>query len=66
MDDAMQDDEVEEEAEEELSKVIEEITLGFKSTAVTSQALPAKGEAEEQEDDAEMKDLEKRLGALKE
>jgi len=66
MDDAMQDDEVEEEAEEELSKVIEEITLGVKSTAVTSQALPAKGEAEEQEDDAEMKDLEKRLGALKE
>jgi len=65
MDGVMDDADVEEEADEELNKVIEEITLGVKSTQVASQAIPTASKEEETEDN-DMKDLEKRLGALKE
>jgi len=63
MEDVMDDPDVDEQADEELDKVVEEITLGVKGAKVTNQELPAT-KAEEEDDD--MKDLEKRLGALKE
>jgi len=62
MDDVMDDPEVDDQADEELDKVVEEITLGIQSNKVSTQELPA---AKAEEDD-DMKDLEKRLGALKE
>jgi len=64
MEDVMDNDaELDEQADEELDKVVEEITLGIKTAATAHQALPQqKGE----EEDDDMKDLEKRLGALKE
>jgi len=65
MDDVMDDAEVDEQADEELDKVIEEITLGVKSAKVATQELPS-SKAEEDAEDNDMKDLEKRLGALKE
>jgi len=64
MDDVMDNDaEIDEQADEELDKVVEEITLGVKTAATAHSELP-KQKGEEEEDD--MKDLEKRLGALKE
>ncbi len=66
MDGVMDDADVEEQADEELDKVIEEITLGVKSQQVSTQELPSSSKAEEEAEDDDMKDLEKRLGALKE
>jgi hypothetical protein len=65
MDGVMEDDDVDQEADEEVDKVIEEITLGVKNAKVVHQELPSKAEAEDENED-DMKDLEKRLGALKE
>jgi len=66
MDDVMDDADVEEEADVELDKVIEEITLGVKTAQVATQEIPSSSKAEEDAEDNDMKDLEKRLGALKE
>jgi len=58
MDDVLDTDEVEEEAEEEVSKVIEELTMGLK-TATPGSELP------EKEKEQGMDDLEARLSSLK-
>jgi len=65
MDNVMEDDEVDEEADQELDKIVEETLLGVKSTSVPTQKLPDSASKDEVNDD-EMKELEKRLGALKE
>jgi hypothetical protein len=54
--DTMDDDELDEAADEEVDKVLEEITLGLKTTTTPRHELPV----EEKEED-----LEARLGALK-
>jgi len=53
------DDELEEAADEEVEKVLEELTIGLKTAHVATDSLP-KGEKEES-----MNELEARLGALK-
>lgn len=64
MDDVLDnDDEIEEAAEEELNKVIDEIIMPLKATSV-----PARGVAIEENDNAkdeDLTDLQARLGALK-
>jgi len=54
------DDELDEAADEEVDKVLEELTIGLKSANVATDALSSKGSKEEN-----MDDLETRLGALK-
>jgi len=53
------DDDIEEAADEEVEKIMEEVTMGVKAAPVASHRLP---QAEKEED---MGDLEARLGALK-
>jgi len=59
MDDAMPDDDgIEEAADEEVDKVMEELTMGLKTAPVANSSLPSKKQDKED-------DLEARLGALK-
>jgi len=63
MDDVMADDEeIEDAADEEVEKVMEELTMGLRTAPVASGKLPAKKIAAAEED---TDDLEARLGALK-
>jgi len=60
MDDAMPDDEgIEEAADEEVEKVMEELTMGLKTASVANSTLPSQVAKED------VDDLEARLGALK-
>lgn len=58
MDDVLDQDDVEEEAEDEVNKVIDELTMGLK-TATPGSELP------EGEKEKGMNDLEARLNSLK-
>ncbi len=59
MDDVLDaDEDVEDAADEEIDKVLEEITMGVKSARVVKEDLP-------QEQKEDMTDLQARLGALK-
>ena len=55
------DDEIEDEANEEVEKVLEELAIGVKTAPVVSDALPTKEKAKEED----LTDLEARLGKLK-
>jgi len=55
-------DEIEEAADEEVEKVMEELTMGLKNTSVATGTLPGKKSKEEADD---LGELEARLGALK-
>jgi charged multivesicular body protein 3 len=57
----LDDDELEEEADEEVNKVLEEITIGIKTAPVVSDELPVKQQGKEED----VTDLEARLGKLK-
>jgi len=56
-------EEIEEAADEEVEKVMEELTMGLKNASVATGKLPAKKSKEEDADD--LGELEARLGALK-
>jgi len=55
------DDDIEEAADEEVEKVMEELTMGLKTANVATGPLPSKS----QEKEEDMDELEARLGALK-
>lgn len=58
-----EDEELDQAADEEVDKVIEEITMGVKTARVATNDLPKQEKEEEEEED--LSDLQSRLGALK-
>ncbi|KAF9583978.1 Vacuolar protein-sorting-associated protein 24 [Lunasporangiospora selenospora] len=60
---SMDDEEIEEEADEEVNKVLFSITNGLLGDPVASAALPT--EAEEEEEEPELDEMQRRLEALK-
>jgi len=66
MDDVMDnDEEIDELAEEEVDKVLEELTMGIKTAKVSTEELPTAKKTGTKSKEEDMSDLEARLGALK-